>query len=91
MQLSADISKLMGERQVKIKVRDNTASDNHCFSQSAIKNPRMPNQARLQSYTNQHITASDLLLQRQTASDDNRGSEGGIYDTGATCQRWRVS
>lgn len=61
MQLSADISKLMGERQVKIKVRDNTASDNHCFSQSAIKNPRMPNQARLQSYTNQHITATNCI------------------------------
>lgn len=32
---------------------------------------------------NQRITASDLLLQRQIASDDNRGNEGGIYDRGA--------
>ena len=37
--------------EAKIKVRDITASDNHCFSQSAIKNPRMPNQAWLQSCT----------------------------------------
>lgn len=87
MQPSADISRLMREREAKIKVRDNTASDNHYFSQSAIKNPRMPNQARLQSYTNQHITASDLLLQQQTTSDDKTGNEGGIYDTGATGQR----
>lgn len=40
---------------------------------------------------NQHITASDLLLQRQIASDDKRGNEGGIYDTGANGQRRRVS
>lgn len=45
--LQADVRK----RGVKIKVRDNTASDNHCFSQSAIKNPRMLNQAWLQIYT----------------------------------------
>lgn len=36
---------------MKIKVRDNTVSDNYCFSQSAVKNPRMPDQAWLQSYT----------------------------------------
>lgn len=78
-----------GEEEAKIKVRDNNASDNHCFSQSAIKNPRMPNQARLQSYTNQHIPASDLLLQQQTTSDDKTGNEGGIYDTGATLAKDR--
>ena len=37
--------------EAQIKVRDNTASDNHCFSQSAIKIPRTPNQAWLQSYS----------------------------------------
>lgn len=31
--------------------------------------------------SNQHITAPDVSLQRQTASDDNRGNESGIYDT----------
>lgn len=39
---------------------------------------------------NKHFTASDLLLQQQTASDDNTGHEGGIYDTGASKQRWNV-
>ena len=36
---------------MEIKVRANTASDNNCLSQLAIKNPRMPNQARLRCYT----------------------------------------
>lgn len=58
MLLNADISKLMFERGVKIKVRDNTASDNHCFSQSAIKNPRIPNQAWLQIYTKWFIIST---------------------------------
>lgn len=34
-----------------IKARPNPASDNNCLSQSAIKNPRTPNQARLHSRT----------------------------------------
>lgn len=43
---------------MKIKVRDNTASDNHCFSQSAIKNPRILNQAWLQSCTKWFIIST---------------------------------
>lgn len=39
---------------------------------------------------NRHITASELMLERQTASDDNTRNEGGIYDTGATGQRHTV-
>lgn len=43
---------------VEIKVRANTASDNHCLSQSAIKNSRMPNQAWLQSCTKWFIIST---------------------------------
>lgn len=45
-----------------IKVRPNTASDNNSLSQSAIKNPRMPNQARLHSHIKWLIIGTLLPL-----------------------------
>lgn len=39
-----------------------TLRDNHCFSQSAIKNPRVPNQAWLLSYTKWFIISTLQLL-----------------------------
>lgn len=45
--------------------------------------PGCHNQARLQSFSNQHIMASDLLSQRLMKTE---GNEGGVYDARAAGQ-----